>query len=231
MKKYLISLAVLVVVSLALFASVVKAEENNDTNRPAFAEEMKVEREAFREEWVTKREELQEKIKTEREAFFNELKTAREAFKAEVKAKKEEFRSANAERKAGICRAAGNMVGQRFDVAVTNLEKFQARLEGVIEKLDADGEDTDLAVDALESSKDKLAEAKEKIDDIRDLIPENCENMTPEIFEQVKLLAREAKDLLKESKQDLHQVILAIKDIKNENDEEEDEDEDEDDSN
>lgn len=214
MKKYLRLFAKLlvcfVVVGLMSGAFLVKAEDNggNNTGRPAFNSEMK-----------DKREALRERIQTERKTFRETLQTNREVFRREVQAKKEEFRLANGERKAKFCQAARNMIGQRFEVAVRNLERLQDRVGEVIEKLNADGKDTALAEESLDLSKQKLDDAKTKIAEIKALVPENCESVTPEIFEQIKLLAREAKDLLKESRENLRQAIKEIKDLRGENEE------------
>ena len=207
MKKYL---SVVVVAGLILsfsLASTLRAEENVRVKRPnPFANEV---REARKEKIETFRTEMQK----EREEFRNNLKTSRDAFRQEVKARKEEFRSTNAEGKAKFCKAAQNMIGQRLDSAVKNLEKLQTRLEAVIAKLKEAGKDTTLAEEALALSKTKLSTAKEKVNGLKELIPAPCEGITPENFEQVKLLAREAKDSLKEVQTTLRQAIQALKDL------------------
>lgn len=222
MKKYI---GFIVLTGLILsFSSVVKAEDNDETSnetRKVFNDSLKSEREDFKGDLKLRRETFKENIETERKAFNSALKTEREKFKIEVKTKKEEFKLTNSERKATFCEAARNMVGQRFEVATRNLERFQTRVEGVIAKLNADGKETSLATESLNLSKENLAEAKVKIAAVRALIPATCESITPETFAQIKLLAREAKDLLKESKENLHQAILAIKDLREEDGEEE----------
>ena len=54
--------------------------------------------------------------------------------------------------------------------------------------------------------------------------------MTPELFEQIKLQAREAKDLLKESKNYLHDSIKELKTLRGLDDDSGDEDESADDN-
>ncbi len=162
-------------------------------------------------------------MRTERKTFFDGLRTDREKFLAELKAKKEEWKLANTERKTRFCRAAGKMIGQRFEVAVRNLERFQSRMDELILKLSEKGKDTSQAEDYLNQSKDKLDEAKDKIEDIRTLIPENCESITPEVWEQIKLRAREAKDLLKESHRSLIDALKELKSLKAEKEEGEEE--------
>ena len=169
-----------------------------------------------REQMKTSREEWRQNLKTERQAFLDDLKQRREAFITELKAKKEEWKLANTERKAMFCGAAQRMIGQRFEVAVRNLERFQTRMEELITKLNGEGKDTDAAEESLGQSKDKLDEAKDKIADIRDLIPGDCQSVTPEVWEQIKLGAREAKDLLKESHRYLVDTIQELKSLREE---------------
>ena|SRR3989344_8657134 len=230
MKKYL-SLFVVVALALVVGVSVAGAEDaakelpkkpattvRESPSRPSLGalREMKDKRTAFREE-----------MKTKRENFVNKLKTERDAFKTEVKTRKEEFKKLNAERKRDFCGKAKEMVSRKFEIAITELEKFQSRVGEVIAKLKTDGKDTTLAQEALDLSKSKLVDAKAKLAEVKTLVPEGgCENMTPEIFEKIKLGAREAKDLLKESRESLRQAIKEIKGLRNE-DKDEDGDEDE----
>lgn len=166
-------------------------------------------------------EEMREKMQEMRQTFHEQLRADREEFLAELKAKKEAWRTANTERKMMFCGAARNMIGRRFEVAVRNLERFQSRMEELIAKLNGEGKNTDAAEESLDQSKDKLGEAKEKIADIRDLIPENCQSVTPEIWEQIKLGAREAKDLLKESHRNLIDALRELKSLRAEGEENE----------
>lgn len=192
----------------------------NKENKEAWKEKketMKKEREAFRE-----------KMKTERKAFVDNLKVKRDAFKEELKAKKEEFKALNSEKKKDFWEKSKKMIGERFESAVTNLVKIQDKVGSIITKLDGAGRDTTEAKEALSLSKSKLEEAKVKIAEIKSLLPATTgETITAEVFEKVKVLAREARDLLKESREYLHDSIEAIKMIK---DEDKDEDESEDES-
>ena len=208
MKKYLNLFIFFVVLGLMLSTSVVKAEDNNilKDRREDFRNEMKVNREAFRE-----------KIQAERKTFTDDLKTKRNAFMAEIKTKKKKFKTARTEVKKRFCEKAREMAAKRFEFAITQLEKFQTRVGEIIAKLEADSKDTTLATESLNLSKQKLEDAKVKLSEIKGLIPEGgCENMTPEIFEKIKLLAREAKDLLKESREALRQAIKEIKSLREE---------------
>lgn len=153
-------------------------------------------------------------MEVRREVFRNALKTDREAFLEELKIKREEFRLANAQRREEFRQKAKRMIGERFNVAVRNLERMQTRIGNIIEKLNTDGKNTDIATDYLNSSEEKLGNAKVKIAEIEALLPTDSGKITPEIFEQIKLLAREAKDLLKESHNDLVQAIKELKGLK-----------------
>ncbi len=163
-----------------------------------------------------------EETREAREAFHEKLRTEREKFLAELRAKKEEWKNATDVRKRAFCGVATDIVKRRFGVATGALEAIQARVESAIEKLTDEGKDTSAAEEALDVSEAKLAEAKEKAEDIKALIPEGgCKNITPELFEQIKTLAREAKDLLKESKESLREAIQALKDLRGKTDEDE----------
>lgn len=219
MKKYLALCFILfglVVSSVALAES---NSPNSGTGTPPFNSRTK----EVREQMKSNREEWRGKMQTERKAFVDGLKTEREKFLAELRAKKEEWKLANAERKAMFCRAAGNMISQRFEVAVRNLERFQSRMDELILKLGEEGKDTSQAEDYLDQSKDKLEEATDKIADTRALIPEGCESVTPEVWGQIKLGAREAKDLLKESHRSLIDALKELKNLKAEEEESEEE--------
>jgi len=228
MKKYLILYFVLFGFAASSMVLAESNVPNSGTGAPSLSprmkevrEEMKSDREEFRTEMQKTREEWREKMKTERQAFLQELKQRREQFMTELRAKKEEFRAANTERKMMFCGAARNMIGRRFEVAVQNLERFQSRMDELVLKLSEEGKDTSQAENYLDQSKNKLDEAKEKIADIRDLIPENCEGVTPEIWEQIKLGAREAKDILKESHRNLIDALRELKSLRAEGEENE----------
>ena len=109
------------------------------------------------------------------------------------------------------------MVAKRFEMVITQLEKFQTKVGEIIDKLEAEGKDTTLATEALDLSKQKLTDAKAKLLEVKNLIPDDgCANMTSEIFGQIKQGAREAKDLLKESREALHQAVKEIRSLKGE---------------
>ena len=197
MKKYVIFS---LLVGMVLSFSPARAEEN-DT-------------------FKSRREEFKEEMKTKREAFISGLKKDRDAFLAELKAKKEEWKNTNRERRAEFCGKAKQMIGKRFETVMMQLERFQTKVEEIIDKLEADGKDTTLAEEALALSKSKLAEAKVKLAEIKELVPETCADVTPETFEKIKLGARGAKDLLKESRENLHQAIKEIKALREKSDDE-----------
>ena len=203
-------------------------KEQIKTDREAIKDKTKDEREVLREKVKMEREVLREKIKTEREVFTEKLKTERELFRAEKKTKKEAWKSTKSEKKLEFCEKAKETFSNKFTEAITKLEGFQTRVTGVIEKLKADGKDTTAAEAALALSKTKLAEAKTKLSATKTVVPESsCENMTGEVFEQIKLQAREAKDLLKESKNYLQDSIKELKTLRGLADEPENESEDE----
>lgn len=214
-------------------------KEGIKTEREAFKEKVKEEKESFddktkeerdvlREKLKAERDVLKEKIKTEREAFTEKLKTEREAFLAELKTRKEEWKNTRSDKKAEFCEKAREAFSTKFTEAISKLEGFQVRVSEVVAKLKADGRDTTASEEALVMSKTKLADAKAKLAGIKDVVPENsCENMTPELFEQIKLQAREAKDLLKESKNYLQNSIKELKTLRSVDDDSEDESENE----
>ena len=103
------------------------------------------------------------------------------------------------------------MISLGFESALKSLELAQSRVAVVIEKLNAAGVDTSVATDALNLSKSKLDEAKVKIAEVKALIPSTDEAVTAEVFEQIKLGARVAKDLLKESHENIKSAISALK--------------------
>jgi len=215
----------MILAALVLSFAVAKAEENTGTNteRPPVREAIKEKRDEVKENIKGDREAFREKMKTEREAFEKRLKAERETFLAELKTKREEWRTVSKEKVKEFWNRAKDMVGRRFEMAITNLEKVQSRVGEMITKLKAEGKDTAAATEALDLSKSKLASAKAKLAEIKALLPANTsDSITPETWEKIKLLAREAKDLLKEAKEALHDSIEAIKDLKDDGDDDED---------
>jgi len=215
-----------------MLSPVAFAKDSDDDVSPLPPVYNKENKEAWKEKRETlkkEREAWKEKVKTERKAFVDNLKVKRDAFKEELKAKKEEFKALNSEKKKEFWEKSKKMIGERFESAVTNLVKIQDRVGAIITKLDEAGKDTTDAKAALSLSKQKLEEAKVKIAEIKSLLPATTgETITAEVFEKVKVLAREARDLLKESREYIHDAVEAIKMTK---DEDESEDESDDDSN
>ncbi|OGI65307.1 hypothetical protein A3A95_03295 [Candidatus Nomurabacteria bacterium RIFCSPLOWO2_01_FULL_39_18] len=194
MKKY-ISLFVVLLVVFAV-AGVVRAEDTG--------------RESPSRSGVQWREEM----KTRREVFLSSLKSSRETFLAELKSRKEEWKTTRAELKKMFCQKVEEIITRRFEVVIAQLERFQGKVGEIIDKLESDGKDTTLAEEALDLSRAKLADAKAKLAETKGLVPDDCSDMTPELFGKIKLGIREAKDLLKESREALHQAIQEIKNLR-----------------
>jgi hypothetical protein len=216
MKKYIgfmVLAGLLLSFSLTQIVSATESNEAND-NRPVFNKELKEKRMGFISKMQEKREAFKDRIQTERQAFIEKMKSERDAFMTELKAKKEEWKAANSEKKEDFKNKAQKMIGERFEAAVTNLERFQTKISDLIEKLEAEGKNTEEAQSGLDMSKQKLSDAKTKIAEVKALIPTDGSKVTPEVFEKIKLLAREAKELLKESREYLHDSIEAIKELK-----------------
>lgn len=169
----------------------------------------------------SRRADFKEETKTRRETFVSGLKENREAFMAELKTRKEAWKTTRSEMKLKFCEKVNEIITKRFSTVLTQLEKFQTRVADKIEELKDAEEDTTLATAALNLSKSKLADAKAKLLEIKGLVPDNCTKITPEIFAKIKLGAREAKDLLKESRESLHQAVEEIKNLKDDNESEE----------
>lgn len=215
------------------FASVIRAEDGDDKpdfrevrkeNRDSFKNEMESNREAMKAEFEAKREAFRKATEDSRKAFMEEQKKEREAFMAELKAKKEEFKNASEERKAEFKGNAKKMIGERFVVAVRNLERFQERVQAIINNIDGD---TAPATEYLNASKTKLTAAVVIIEEIKTLIPDENGKVDPATFEMIKSKAREAKELLKASKKDLQDSIRALKILKGEGEDSDENNEDE----
>jgi methyl-accepting chemotaxis protein len=233
MKKYLF----LFILAGLVFSNSAFAEEsdNGETGPlpPIYNPDLKEKRGFFKEKREErpgafmmnkeKREEWKNKTEEERKTFFGELKSNRQKFLSELKAKREEWKNASKERKQEFCSKAREIAHSRFSMAVSSIEKMQGRVADIIEKLKEEGKNTSSALANLNSSKDKLSLAKAKVEEIKKLAPEGCSDVTPENFEKIKTLAREAKDLLKESREYLHQAIEELKSLRDEDDNEGDE--------
>jgi hypothetical protein len=211
MKKYSRLFMFLAVALLMLTTSPVMAEKD---------EAFKLQREAFNASIKSEREAFKAKMETERQAFLEKLKTERETFKTEIEKQKADFKLAKTEKKQEFLGKAQAMIAQRFEMAIQNLERIQAKVAEAIEKLETDGKDTSDATDALDLSKSKLADAKTKLAAIKALLPDSGEKITPEVFAEVKISAREAKDLLKESRSYLVTAIKEVGELRGEDDDE-----------
>jgi multidrug resistance efflux pump len=199
----------------------VKQEDKIKPNRPLLdrpmlgrplLEDRKELRGALKEDRKIERQKMEEA----RKVFVDKLKTEREAFKTKVEQEKSDFKTANIEKKKEFFAKAGEVIGQRFVEAIKKLEDLQARVGTAIEKFSALGKDTSGAQTNLDLSKSKLAEAKTKLEETKALLPTDGSQITPEIFAQVKLGARTAKDLLKESKDALKNSIDELKALRGE---------------
>lgn len=170
---------------------------------------MKVNMEENRARMEAERKERQ----SARQAFVARMQTEREAFRAKVEIEKEAFRNATRERKEQFWSAASKVLGQRFVVAITKLEGVQVKLSAVITRMNNDGKDTTVAQANLDSSKQKIVAAKLKLETAKNLLPTDGSKVTAEVFAEIKLKAREAKDLLKESKDYLQSAIKEIRSL------------------
>lgn len=184
-------------VGLILSGTIVKAEDNNHDGAGA-------------------RFVFNQSIQADREAFKAKIDADREAFKAEIEKKKADFKSATKAQKIAWRGKAQEMIDMRFQMAFTNLERIQGKVADLIAQLSSDGKDVTTAQDDLNLSKQNLSDAKAKLVVIKGLLPTDGSKITPEIFAQIKLTAREAKDLLKESRSNLVQAIHDVRALKGE---------------
>jgi len=218
MKKSL--LIVFLLLGFVFSTGVVNAE-NGNLPKPGERREFKDRILENKDEFKTQRGAFRAEMDAKHKAFVEGMKTNRDAFKTELKAKKEEFKALKSEKKLEFCNKAKEMLKMRFEGAVKNLETIQAKIDAMVVKLEADGKDTTEVEKYLAISKTKLADAKTKLAEIKTLVPATCAEVTPDTFEKIKVLAREAKDLLKESRENLHLSVKEIKILRGEDPEDE----------
>ncbi len=150
-------------------------------------------------------------IRADMKANLDQMKAERETFRQKLMTEKEDFRKDIAQRRSVFRERAQKMLTERFDMAVKVLESFQARIQSRIDKQKAEGKDTTAAQASLDAAKIKLTEAKAKIAEVKALIPDSDVKVTADIFANIKLGARDAKDLLKEVHQDMVTAITSLK--------------------
>jgi len=211
----------IVVIALVLSFSLVtlaRAEDNNKNgqNKNSLMNSLELKKNTIKSDLEAKKETFKAKIEAERLAFNQTLKTEREAFKAEVGKLKEDWKSNNAEKKAKFCAGATEMTTKKFANVTSKLEEVGTKIEGEITALKEGGKDTSNAESSLDFGKQKLAEAKTKLLEIKALVPADCANMTADTFEKIKLGARDAKNLLKESRESFRAAVKEIKILKGE---------------
>lgn len=154
---------------------------------------------------------LKPQLTQERKDFVEKIKSERETFMQELKAKREAFRQASAEQKNQFCEKAKRAWGERFGMSISALEKIQDKVEDLIEKSKVNNKDTTKAEEYLKISREKSDAAKKKLEDTKAGLPTDCSKLTPEDYEKIKLSTREARDLLKESRENLHQAIKELR--------------------
>jgi hypothetical protein len=159
------------------------------------------------------RQEFRVKLQADRQDFMAQLQADRVSFMAEVKARREAWQNDNADRKAKFCEAAREAFINRFEAATSRLEMYQDKTADIIVEVKASGKDTAEAQASLDLSLQKLADAKAKLASLKDQVPADCAKLTAEQFEALKVGARDAKDLLKESRQALHEAIQDLKSL------------------
>lgn len=166
----------------------------------------------------TDRTALKQEIQAKRDAFKKDLRDQRDSFMKEVKILKAEFQKNNAQKKEEFRGRAQEMLSKEFDMAVRNLEALQARVASRISKEKLAGKDTTIEETALANSKIQLDAAKIKIAEVKALIPIDGAKITDDIFEKIKLGARDAKDLLKQVHQELIHAVTGLKEQEGKND-------------
>lgn len=212
MKKYL---SLFVISGLVLSFSLASFAQADDHGigfeaKTSFKAGINSDQSGFKDSIKSKEEAFKAKIEAERTAFEQSLKTEKETFKTEIQKLKEDWKNSNPKNKADFCEKATAITTVRFQEAISKLEAVQAKVSAEITVLHNAGKDTTAATASLNLSTQKLADAKAKLATVKALIPANCSNMTSDLFAQIKQGARDAKDLLKESKQNLHLSIEAI---------------------
>ncbi|MCX6752912.1 MAG: hypothetical protein NTW62_01025 [Candidatus Nomurabacteria bacterium] len=152
---------------------------------------------------------LKAKIESDRTALKTEIKTRMDAFKTEVEAKKATFKATTLAQRSDFRKNAEEMKTQRFANAVSNLEAIQAKVSAKITELSATGINTTDAQTFLDSSVKNLADAKAKIAEI--VVPADGSTITADQFAAIKLTARDARNLLEQSRQDLKSSIKSLR--------------------
>ncbi len=149
--------------------------------------------------------------RTAMQANIEAMKANRATFVTDLQARKAEFQANITTRRTEFRGRTNEMLSQRFEVAVRNLERLHDRIVLRVEKADAEGRDTTDAKVALAKFQTDMATAKAKIAEVKALVPTTDEKVTADIFANIKLGARDAKDSLKLAHQDLVSAIISLK--------------------
>lgn len=117
-------------------------------------------------------------------------------------------------------RVAGGILFDKFGEIISKLNMAQNKVSYAIERLKADGKDTTKAQAALDLSVKKLGDAKVKLDVTRKLLPSPVpmgdDKIPTATLVKIRLGVKEAKELLKNSREALLQSISEIKTLRGE---------------
>jgi hypothetical protein len=148
-----------------------------------------------------------------RQTLLSDIASSYAAFTAETSAGKSVWSKASAADKQSFYDTAKNVVPAKFDTIISELGSYQSAVSDMIDAMKKSGKNMIEAQGALSASSKLLSQARAKIENIKFGLPADPSPITPDFWGAIRLSAREARDELKESREDLHEAILIIENL------------------
>jgi chromosome segregation ATPase len=153
---------------------------------------------------------LHHQMQSERQSFIAKLQADSNTFMNGVKSQKQNFENENESVKTQFCQTTQSILNARFQSLASAIESIQGKVSNLIDQLSNSGADTSTAADSLTASEQEMADAQSEIDSLKSTLPSNCQGVTSDEWQTLKLGVGNAKDLLQQSREDLHQTIQYI---------------------
>lgn len=229
MKQYPFLLAITMLLAFGTSASAQESATTTPGSRPAKTELLKEKRDAAfqeikekRTEFITESKALRADLQEKRKEMAGTLKESRAELEAKIKERREALRTEIQEIKKERVSVRKAFVEQRFEAAIKAIAAHQARVEGKIEELEADGYDLDAASDHLSESKDALKKASDLLVTLKATAVSDDNETTAT---KPRELAKQIEEQLKSARTHLMEAIKAIRaEVEPSDDEDEDKD-------
>lgn len=153
------------------------------------------------QEMLDGRQALLANMRSDYAAFVSETAAGTAAWGAKSAADKQNFS------------AAVQASAARFDQAILAMGEYQENAGAMLDLLTKQGKIVTQPADTLGSAWRLLEEARDKITIMKKALPADPGTLTGTTWAQIRLAARDARNALKESREDVHEAIVEIRNL------------------